>query len=144
MRKVVLAVVLAACVTASLVAAAVIYTLTVNAQVTIVPSGETGASGELKAYTTSTCGVELTVLDLGEIPAGGSKTVRFYVKNLGNVDVSLSVRSDLNSAVGSVTYECLPQAISPGDISQINVHFDANAEASTGTYSFKIYVDAAA
>ena len=81
---------------------------------------------------------------MGEIPVGGFKTVHFYVKNLGETTMSLSLRGVPDYSVGSISWGINPQTKAPSEVSDIHIDFSANPNAEPGTYSFTFYIDAAA
>lgn len=131
---------------ASSVTAAVVYTLTKPATITIISNANANSTYMLGVYSNSNCTQEITTIDLGECLVGSGITdnIWVYVKNLGDTTVSVSLRNDLNYTIGYFTYDYFNNVIAPGESTGFHMQFYANENATAGTYSFNIYIDAVA
>lgn len=133
----------------SSVTAAVVYTLTRPATVTIISNADGNSTYLLKTYSDLNCINEVTSVDLGECYRGGmTDFIYLWVKNHGDVTVSLEFRSDvryMDPPIGSVSFGIdESNTLAPNETRRFYFTFTANINATAGTYSFNIYIDAVA
>ena len=130
------ALIIALLLAASSITIAVAYTLPKPATVTIISL--------LGVYSDPECTHEITSIDLGSAHRGGwTEQLYIYVKNLGNTTVTLDAYSDLDITIGNVHFGFDKKTLTPGEVCPMFISCLVNENATAGTYSFNIYIDAA-
>ena len=131
------ALIIALLLAASSIAIAVAYTLPKPATVTIISL--------LGVYGDPECTQEITSIDLGSAHKGEwTEQLCIYVKNLGDTTVSLDAHSDLDLTIGTVYFGFNKKTLAPSEVCPISISCLVNENATAGTYSFNIYIDAIA
>ena len=122
---------------ASSIAIAVAPTLSKPETVTII--------SPLGIYSNPECTQEITSIDLGSAHKGEwTEQLCIYVKNLGDTTVSLDAHSDLDITIGTVYFGFNKKTLAPSEVCPISISCLVNENATAGTYSFNIYIDAIA
>ena len=67
-----------------------------------------------------------------------------FGKNLGDTTVSLDAHSDLDITIGDVCFGFDKKTLAPSEVCPMFISCLVNENATTGTYSFNIYIDAIA
>ena len=110
-----------------------------------------GGSGIVKAvgvgvYWDAGCTNNATSIDWGMVEPGSAKNVTIYVKNEGNIDVTLSLNATNWSPENALGYMTLSwnyggQSISPGEVIQVTLTLAVSSDTQGITsFSFDIII----
>jgi archaellum component FlaG (FlaF/FlaG flagellin family) len=116
---------------------------------TAVRVGSTGlvvSSANIGVYWDSLCVRNVTAIDWGTLKPGDSKTVTLYVKNTGNVAMTLSLSTaewdpQVASTYLSLTWDHQGVIIQPNEVLPVTLTLDVSTDVQDITsFSFNIYI----
>ena len=120
---------------------AVMYTLVISGTITILPPAE--GTYEIKLYSDAGCTQEITSIDFGEVHSGDYVDLKFYLKNTGNVKISV-INFDLEISGVQVTSGTLTTDLEAGQVRYISHSIQVRPEAGAGTYSVELRLECCA
>lgn len=120
---------------------AVMYTLVIPGTVTVLPPEE--GTYEIKIYSDADCTEEITFIAFGSVHAGDSIDLQFYLKNTGNVNISV-INFELEISGVQVTSGTLTTDLEAGQVRYISHSAKVRPEAGAGTYSVELRLECCA
>lgn len=134
-------------VAAGLILASAGYALGLLSYSTCISSSGVIASVNLAVYWDNTCTNSVTAIDWGTISPGGSKSVQVYVKNSGNIPITLSLSTESWNPSNAGNYITLTwdyisgTKIQPGSVQKITLTLvvSSNVQGITN-FSFNIVI----
>jgi len=101
-----------------------------------------------KAYSDSECTQELSSIDWGTLEPGSTKSFTIYIKNEGNVDVTLNLSTENWNPESASNYITISwnydgSSIAPGQVLQITLNLRvSNSVSGVDNFSFDIVITA--
>ncbi|MHA1665387.1 MAG: hypothetical protein ACTSVW_06100 [Candidatus Njordarchaeales archaeon] len=102
----------------------------------------------VKAYLDSECTQEVSSIDWGVLEPGSTKSFTIFIKNEGNVDVTLSLSSENWTPQSASTYITISwdyngSSIAPNQVIQVNLNLQVSSSVSgIDNFSFDIVITA--
>lgn len=126
----------------SIVAGAIVYTLTLSGRVTIT---EVTGNFSFKVYSDAQATTEITSFDLGEASAGQYlSTSTFWIKNTGDATITTFRLSNNPSTVVRIGGYNVPTDLQPGLIGKLTVNFIISDDPPIGIHEFDFVIEAVA
>jgi len=120
-------------------------TLTTSGTIVVPPSPPSQPSVNVGFYSDKNCTVPITSIDWGILSPGSSKTVTTYLRNEGNVGLTLSINMTNVNPPGASKYLSLTTnydggTISPNQILELALTLNVTADAQGTDFSFDIVI----
>jgi len=102
----------------------------------------------VKAYLDSGCTQEVSSIDWGVLEPGSTKSFTIFIKNEGNVDMTLSLSSEnwvpqSASTYITISWDYNGSPIAPGQVVQVNLNLQVSSSISgIDNFSFDIVITA--
>jgi len=126
----------------SIVAGAIVYTLTLSGRVTIT---EVAGNFSFKAYSDAQATIEMTSFDLGEASAGEYPvSLTFYIRNTGDATITkFNVYANPSTVVFPANLQ-LPTDLQPDSIGKTTINFKISDNPPIGLHEFELIIEAVA